>query len=83
MHAFKHGELVSAGRKVRDQRQAIAIGLSEAGASRDAAPQRREADPRVDGGQTRAELLKRAAERGIRGRSRMTKVALRRALGQG
>ncbi|MBV9653491.1 MAG: hypothetical protein JOZ42_02900 [Acetobacteraceae bacterium] len=34
MHEFKHGELETAGgRKVRNPRQAIAIGLSEAGAS--------------------------------------------------
>ncbi len=34
MHEFKHGELKSAGKKVRNPRQAVAIGLSEAGASR-------------------------------------------------
>jgi hypothetical protein len=35
MHEFKHGELeTSAGRKVRNRKQAIAIGLSEAGASK-------------------------------------------------
>ncbi len=34
MHEFKHGELETQGRKVRNPRQAIAIGLSEAGASR-------------------------------------------------
>jgi hypothetical protein len=35
MHEFKHGELESSsGRKVKDPKQAIAIGLSEAGASR-------------------------------------------------
>lgn len=34
MHEFKHGELETAGgRRVRNPRQAIAIGLSEAGAS--------------------------------------------------
>ncbi|CAH2600654.1 conserved protein of unknown function [Rhodovastum atsumiense] len=37
MHEFKHGELESGrtGRKVRNPRQAIAIALSEAGASRE------------------------------------------------
>ena len=30
MHEFKHGELETRGRKVRNPRQAIAIGLSEA-----------------------------------------------------
>jgi hypothetical protein len=35
MHEFKHGELESSsGQKVKNPRQAIAIGLSEAGASK-------------------------------------------------
>jgi hypothetical protein len=35
MHEFKHGELeTSRGRKVKDPKQAIAIGLREAGASK-------------------------------------------------
>lgn len=34
MHEFKHGELESHGKKVRNPRQAIAIGLHEAGASK-------------------------------------------------
>ena len=35
MHEFKHGELESSsGRKVRNSKQAIAIGLREAGASK-------------------------------------------------
>ena len=34
MHEFKHDELKSAGHKVRSPKQAIAIGLSEADASR-------------------------------------------------
>src|SRR6266851_10059497 len=35
MHEFKHGELAtSGGRKVKDPKQAIAIGLREAGASK-------------------------------------------------
>jgi len=35
MHEFRHGELESSGgRKVRDPKQAIAIGLREAGASK-------------------------------------------------
>lgn len=39
MHEFKHGELDSAGgRKVKNPRQAIAIGLSEAGASNRTTP---------------------------------------------
>ena len=39
MHEFKHGELdSSSGRKVKNPRQAIAIALHEAGASRDETP---------------------------------------------
>ena len=39
MHEFKHGELKSgSGRKVRSRKQAIAIGLSEAGASNEQSP---------------------------------------------
>ena len=39
MHEFKHGELESSsGRKVKNPRQAIAIALHEAGASRDETP---------------------------------------------
>ena len=39
MHEFKHGELKTAGgRKVTNPRQAIAIGLSEAGASNQQSP---------------------------------------------
>ena len=35
MHEFKHGELESrGGRKVKSRRQAVAIGLSESGASK-------------------------------------------------
>ena len=73
MHEFKHGALKSAGRKVRNPRQAIAIGLSEAGVSR------RQTNKQADG-QTRAALLKQAAAQGVRGRSRMTKAQLSEAL---
>jgi len=39
MHEFKHGELKTAGgRKVKNPKQAIAIGLSEAGASNQNSP---------------------------------------------
>ncbi len=90
MHEFKHGELKSAGRKVRNPRQAIAIGLSEAGASRHTSPRQnrralarsRRLEAAAAGGDTRAELYRRAAERGIAGRSRMRKAELRRALGE-
>jgi hypothetical protein len=73
MHEFKHHELKSAGRKVRNPKQAIAIALSEAGASRkQTAPQ---SDQR-----SRAELYAEAKRRGIPGRSRMGKDELARAL---
>jgi hypothetical protein len=39
MHEFKHGELeTSRGKKVKNPKQAIAIALHEAGASRDETP---------------------------------------------
>ncbi|MBV8526113.1 MAG: hypothetical protein JOY71_29065 [Acetobacteraceae bacterium] len=38
MHEFKHGELETRGRRVRNPRQAVAIGLSEAGASKRKSP---------------------------------------------
>ena len=97
MHAFKHGELARGkGGKVRNPRQAIAVALSEAGASnrqdtatnrkRLAATKRRERRGEAAGAApaaapTRAALYQQARRRGIRGRSRMTKAALQRALG--
>lgn len=96
MHEFKHGELRSGGGgKVRNPRQAIAIALSEAGASNGQSPaqnrrslKRTEARERrgktgrarAEGNPTRAELYERAKREDIRGRSRMTKAELQRAL---
>jgi hypothetical protein len=41
MHEYKHGELESgSGKKVRNPRQAIAIALHEAGASKDESPEK-------------------------------------------
>ncbi|MGH7046540.1 MAG: DUF6496 domain-containing protein [Stellaceae bacterium] len=120
MHEYKEGELKTARgtRKVRNPKQAIAIALSEAGASNreDAAPnarnQRRtrakerrgetyedEAEGRSatrgtyaratarsqrrskrGGGKTRSELYAEAKRRDIRGRSKMNKAQLERAL---
>jgi hypothetical protein len=40
LHEFKHGELESAGGKVKSRRQAVAIALSEAGESRKESPAR-------------------------------------------
>ena len=86
MHAFTHGKLKSHGRTVRNPKQAVAIGLSEAGASRGQSPQenrrrfkhtrRREATSEP----TRADLYAEAKRRNIPGRSHMDKAALARAL---
>jgi hypothetical protein len=91
MHEFKHGELESSrGGKVKSRRQAVAIALSEAGASRNQTPQknrrnlartkRRERSGTTLGGTTKAELYAQAKRRNIRGRSRMSKAQLDRAL---
>ena len=95
MHEFKHGELkTSHGRRVRNPKQAIAIGLSEAGASNQqsagqkrrslARTKRRERQGRTSGEsrgmQTRAELYEEARRRDIPGRSRMSKAELEKAL---
>jgi hypothetical protein len=127
MHEFKHGELERGrGGKVKNPKQAIAIALSEAGASKyqspaekrrrlahtkskerrgETAEQQKEGrratartmekssrgtratrstrssnGRRRTGGATRAELLQKAARRGIPGRSRMRKAELERAL---
>ena len=137
MHEFKHGELKSGadgkGGKVKSRKQAIAIALSEAGASKydserknrrnrartarkeahgQTAQQEREgkrhigakgqrestraeggknarhltaagkraARSRAQGGETRAELYRRAQKRHIPNRSKMTKTQLANAL---
>jgi hypothetical protein len=87
MHEFKEGELeTSRGAPVRSRRRAVAIALHEAGTARDASPaanrhalartRRREAAA----DETRATLYAEASRRGIRGRARMTKAELVRAL---
>jgi hypothetical protein len=98
MHEFKHGELKAGnGRKVKNRQQAIAIGLSEAGASNQQTPKenarrrtrtkQREvkgdtARQRREGqGPTRAELYGRAKRQNIPGRSKMNKAELAKALG--
>ena len=98
MHEFKHGELDRGkGGKVRNPKQAIAIALSEAGASNRQSPQtnkrhlaetkRKErsgqaAQDRGEAGPTRAKLYEEAARKGIAGRSRMDKAGLKHALQQ-
>lgn len=89
MHEFKHGELEQrGGRKVRNPKQAIAIALSEAGASNQASPARNRANltrtkARERRGETRAELYEEAQRRDLPGRSRMRKAELARALARG
>ena len=95
MHEFKHGDLERGrGGKVRHPKQAVAIALHEAGASKYETPEQNRANLRHtktrerrgatdrsrDGGATRKELYAEARRRGIPGRSRMNKSALVRAL---
>ena len=90
MHEFKHGELERGrGGKVRNPKQAIAIALSEAGASNQQSPQENrrgftetKAKERAAarGGATRVELYEEAARKGIKGRSRMSKAELEKAV---
>ncbi len=86
MHEFKEGTLEGSGGRVRNPKQAIAIALSEAGASNRQSPaenkQRLEHtkanERRAE--ETRAELYAEASRRKVPGRSRMTKAELVRAL---
>ena len=95
MHEFKEGELTQkGGRHIKDRKQAVAVALSEAGASRKPAaaetknrrrktasgPARNTSKTKTADGKTRATLYREATRRGIVGRSRMTKQELERAL---
>src|SRR3954454_2098125 len=87
MHEWKEGELeTSRGRPVKSQRQAVAIALHEAGASRDETPAKNRRNLKqtkareAKAGESRAALYAEAKRRGIAGRSRMTKDELARAL---
>lgn len=96
MHEFKHGELrQNDGSVVTDPKQAIAVALSEAGASdrvderansrnlrRTKGQERRGVTARDlhEGTSTRAALYAEARRRDIPGRSRMTKADLQKAL---
>jgi Family of unknown function (DUF6496) len=111
MHEFKHGELRSGGsdQKVKNPRQAIAIALSEAGASNQQSPEENKAHLRrtkererrgetaqaeAEGrgpagarskraGETRQDLYREAQKRGVKGRSKMTRSELERAVKSG
>lgn len=97
MHEYKHGELAtSTGKKVKSRRQAIAIGLSEAGASNQQSPaenrkrlkdtkareRKGQTARRTDerNGPTRAELYEKARKKNVAGRSKMSKAELARAV---
>jgi hypothetical protein len=96
MHEFKHGELeTSAGKKVKTPKQAIAIGLHEAGASnQETEPKNKHnllrtkvkeargetARARDEEGGSKADLYAEARRLNIPGRSYMTKAELKRAL---
>jgi hypothetical protein len=107
MHEFKHGELRSgtSGKKVKNPRQAIAIALSEAGASNQQSRQKNEQNFRrtkakerrgetaqaetegkgsrgsgARGAPTRDALYREAREKGIAGRSKMSRNELERAV---
>lgn len=83
MHEFKEGELESsAGQKVKNPRQAIAIALSEAGASYKDRQGESEPGDKASSQPTQRELYEAARRRGLPGRSRMTKAQLARALGR-
>ncbi|MFV0623001.1 DUF6496 domain-containing protein [Sphingomonas sp. ac-8] len=88
MHEFKEGELESgSGRKVKSRKQAVAIGLSEAGASNQQSPaenRRRLAKTKrqeAGAGPTKAELYAKAKQQDVPGRSKMTKAELEKAVG--
>lgn len=94
MHEFKHGELeTGTGAKVTNPQQAIAIGLSEAGASNQQNPEENKAQLKRTRaraktarqssereGPSKSELYRQAKKRDIPGRSKMSKSELQRAL---
>jgi hypothetical protein len=96
MHEFKHGELTTAaGTKVKSQRQAVAIGLSESGSSNQQSPaenkkrlKETKAKERAgqtskqadEGNPTKAELYAQAKRKNIEGRSKMSKAELEKAV---
>ena len=76
MHEFKHGELRSggSGRKVKNPRQAIAIALSEAGASNQQSPKENEAHlRRTKAKERRGETAQAETEGKAPGRRRSTR----------
>ena len=94
MHEFKHGELETAGGKVRNPKQAIAIALSEAGSSNRVDPaankrnlartkrNERAGDTGRDEaeGTSKAALYEQAKRKNVPGRSKMSKAELQKAV---
>lgn len=97
MHEYKHGELeTGSGAKVKSRKQAVAIALSESGASNQQSPKENEkrrrttkqrersgetAKQRSEGdGPTKAELYEKAKKQDIPGRSKMSKAELAKAV---
>jgi hypothetical protein len=77
MHEYKHGELKSARgrRKVKNPKQAIAIALREAGASKYQSPQEKKRSLRKAKAKERTGRTARAMAETKRGRTWRTKVA--------
>jgi hypothetical protein len=97
MHEFKHGPLDRGrGGKVKNPKQAVAIALHEAGASKYESPEANRENLRrtksrerrsatghrraADGGTSRKDLYAEARRRNIPGRSKMSKSELAHAL---
>ena len=77
MHEFKHGELErSRGGKVRNRKQAIAIALSEAGASNQQSPKENRRQLARTKRKERAGQTAQAQKEGRRGRSSKTRKEL-------
>ncbi|MBO0712933.1 MAG: hypothetical protein J2P47_16800 [Acetobacteraceae bacterium] len=81
MHEFKHGELETRGRRVRSPRQAVAIGLSEAGASRNrSGSENRHSRARTESKERRGQTAQQRKEgRPAVSRSRAAQGARRKA----
>src|ERR1044071_5615934 len=83
MREFKRGDLASSGRKVKNPRQAVAIALHEAGASRDETPAgnrrnlaRTKAKQRQAGAGRKGRGGKRAPARSLKTGGEETRTAL-------
>lgn len=87
LHEFKEGELeTGTGKPVKSRRQAVAIGLSESGASNQQSPKENEKRRRQTNARersedaTKAELYERAKKQDVPGRSTMSKAELAKAV---